>query len=374
MLSRLYVHNFRCFENFELALGERRSALLLGKNGAGKSTAGAVLEILQRIACGTNRVGDLLGEEDLTRYRREVPMRFEIEARIGEARYRYVIVLELPLRSRELRVAEEFLSVDGREILSRTASQVRLSRLGDDHGARFALDWHLAALPIVQEQSATDPLSIFRLWLADLLVLRPVPASMRGDSDSETLRPDPAVSRLGAWFSGLVASEPSVYTTIDHFLKQVLPDLLDIKNPRVGRDSRSMRMYFAHMGVSLDLPFEKLSDGEKSFVVCALVLAAKDVTKNVLCFWDEPDKHLALSEVGFALMALRRAFNDGEGQLIVTSHNPEVVRRFSDDNTFLLQRTSHLEPTVVRSIASLRDGGTLPGNLVEALLRGDIDA
>lgn len=374
MISRLYVHNFRCFENFELALGERRSVLLLGKNGAGKSTVGVVLEILQRIARGANRIGDLVGEGDLTRRRREVPMRFEIEARIGEANYRYAIVLELPPRFRELRVSEESLSLDGREILSRDGAQVRLSRSGEDQSAHFALDWHLAALPIVQERSEAEPLSTFRLWLANLLVLRPSPARMRGDSDSETTRPEAEVMELGAWFSGLVASAPSVYGTIDRFLKQVLPDLQDIKNPRVGRDSRSLRIYFAQGGASLDLPFENLSDGEKCFVVCALLLATREIYQPLVCFWDEPDNYLAISEVSFVTMALRRAFDDGVGQLIVTSHDPETIRRFSDDSTFALHRKSHLEPTLIRSVGALREGGTLTGNLVEALLRGDIDA
>ena len=196
---------------------------------------------------------------------------------------------------------------------------------------------------------------------------------MEGDSHTETTHPDATMEKLGAWFSGLVASAPAVYGTIDRFLKQVLPDLQDIKNPKVGRDSRSLRVYFAQGEASLDVPFERLSDGEKCFIACALVLATKEIYKPLVCFWDEPDNYLATSEISFVTMALRRAFDNGEGQLIVTSHNPEAIRRLSDENTFSLHRKSHLEPTVVRSVGALRDDGTLRGNLVEALLRGDID-
>src|SRR6266567_8017526 len=60
MIRRLYVHNFRCLENFELPISGRPSALLIGKNGAGKTTIGLALEILQKIGRGTNRVGDLV--------------------------------------------------------------------------------------------------------------------------------------------------------------------------------------------------------------------------------------------------------------------------------------------------------------------------
>ena len=37
MLQRLYIHNFRCLENFEFKPSDASSALLIGKNGAGKS-------------------------------------------------------------------------------------------------------------------------------------------------------------------------------------------------------------------------------------------------------------------------------------------------------------------------------------------------
>ncbi len=49
MLQRLYVHNFRCLQNFELNLKGIESALLIGKNGVGKPTILTVLELLQKL-------------------------------------------------------------------------------------------------------------------------------------------------------------------------------------------------------------------------------------------------------------------------------------------------------------------------------------
>jgi len=37
VIRRLYVHNFRCLENFELPISGRSSALLIGTNGSGKT-------------------------------------------------------------------------------------------------------------------------------------------------------------------------------------------------------------------------------------------------------------------------------------------------------------------------------------------------
>src|SRR5438105_7255446 len=107
MICRFYIHNFRCLENFELPIRGQPSVLLIGKNGAGKTTVGLALEILQRIARGTNRVDDLVKSKDFTRGRIDVPMRFEVEVELEAKIYEYVIAFEFPKGFKELRVLEE---------------------------------------------------------------------------------------------------------------------------------------------------------------------------------------------------------------------------------------------------------------------------
>ena len=201
-----------------------------------------------------------------------------------------------------------------------------------------------------------------------MLILRPVPSLISGDSTSETLQPNTQVTDFGAWFSGLLASTPAAYARIDAYLRQVMPDLKDIKNPVIGKDSRSLIVQFSNGQGTLSIPFEDLSDGEKCFMICALVLAASDAYGQLFCFWDEPDSHLALSEVGQLVLTLRKAFQS-ESQFIMTSHNSEAIRRFSDENTLVLSRRSHLEPTVVRPVKAVQ----VNGDLIGALIRGDVE-
>ncbi len=344
------------------------SVLLIGKNGAGKTTVGLALEILQRIARGTNRVGDLLKPKDLAHGRVDVPLRIEIEAELSGKIYQYVTAFEFPSGFKELRVLEEKLAVDGRPVYTREMANVHLARTNQEREAEFRIDWHLVALPIVQEQSPTDPLSIFKRWLARMLVLRPVPSLILGDSKEETLQPNPQLTNFAAWFSGLLADAPAAYTDIDSYLKAVMPDLKDVKNPMIGTDSRSLVVQFSTEQGSVNLPFEDLSDGEKCHMISALVLAAKNAYGPVVCFWDEPDKYLHLSEIGHFVLALRKAFQSG-GQFIATSHNSEAISRFSEENTLLLHRKSHLEPTIIRPLSELQ----FSGDLVSALVRGDLE-
>jgi predicted ATPase len=359
-----------------LSLAGKSSVLLIGKNGSGKTTVGLALEILQKIARGTNRVGDLVKPKDLAGGRTDVPVRFEIEVELKSSKYEYVIAFELPTGEKELRILEENLTVDSRPVYTRSGAQVdvpqarptTLQEMAQAQKTGFRIDWHLVALPIVQEKSAADPLFVFKHWLARMLILRPTPGLITGDSNEETLEPDLQVTNYGAWFSGLLAYAPAAYANIDEYLKQVLPDLKDIRNPVIGKDSRSLTVQFSNGQGNLSVPFEELSDGEKCFMICALVLAAQVHYGPLLCFWDEPDNYLAIPEVGHFVVALRRAFQGG-GQFIATSHNAEAIRRFSDDSTLVLYRKSHLEPTIVRPLSELQ----VNGDLVGALIRGDVE-
>ena len=368
VIQRFYVHNFRCLENFELQIADRSSVLLIGKNGAGKTTAGLALEILQKIARSVNRVNDLVKPKDFTRGRIDVPMRFEIEVKLVGQIYKYYIAFDFPEGFKELRVLEEGLANNGKPIFTRKEAQVQLAKTNSEKEAKFLIDWHLAALPIVQERDTNDPLFIFKQWLARMMIFNPIPGSILGDSDHETLRPSYRATDFGAWFSGLLGLAPAAYGKIDYYLKQVMPDLKDIKNPLVGKDSRNLEVQFSNGIGSLTVPFSDLSDGEKCFMICAMVLAANDTYGPLVCFWDEPDNHLALSEVGHFVMALRKAFQSG-GQFITTSHNPEAIRSFSDENTLVLYRKNHLEPTQVRPLSEIK----VNGDLVGAITRDDLE-
>ncbi|MEQ9549995.1 MAG: AAA family ATPase [Coleofasciculus sp. G3-WIS-01] len=373
MLQRLYVHNFRCLENFELTIKGMPSALLIGKNGSGKSTIADALEGLQKISQGINRMRDLeeldiISPKDFARGRFDVPIRFEIEVFLDNKLYKYVLALELPEKFRELRVSEEQLLVSGEPIYSRKEAQVILYSSWQNREAQFRLDWHLVALPVIQEQSETDPLHIFKTWLAHMIILAPIPSLMTGDSKGDTLEPRRDGSNFGEWVSGLLSRYPAAYARVDRYLREVMPDIQDFLNELIGKDSKSMIVRFEANSANLNVDFKDLSDGEKCFFICAVVLAANEFYGPLFCFWDEPENYLSLSEVGSFVISLRRSFKQ-KGQILVTSHNEEAIRKFSDENTFVLDRKSHLEPTLIRLLRDM----PVTGDLINTLICGDIE-
>jgi predicted ATPase len=368
MIQRFYVHNFRCLENFELPISKRPSTLLIGRNGSGKSTVGWALEVLQQIARGANRVRDLIKPADFARGRSDVPLRLEIEVSLENKTYEYIVAFELPPEFRELRVAEERLSIDGEHVYARDRAQVTFFKTSREREAKFLVDWHLVALPVIQARSEADALHTFKSWLARMLILAPIPSQIEGDSKDPTLMPHRWCKNFGDWISGLLAQALAAYTEIDKHLKQVMPVLMDFQNPSVGKDTRSLSVQFHQDQATLSVPFEQLSDGEKCFFIYAVVLASNQAYGPIFCFWDEPDNHLSTSEVGHVVMNLRRSFQSG-GQLLGVSHNLEAIGQFSRENILYLYRRSHLEPTQVRRLSDVQ----IEGDLAEALIRDDLE-
>jgi hypothetical protein len=71
--------------------------------------------------------------------------------------------------------------------------------------------------------------------------------------------------------------------------------------------------------------------------------------------------------VGNFIIALRRSFKN-QGQIMATSHNVEAIRKFSMDNTFLLYRKNHLEPSLIKLLDEITD----TNNFIDRFIRGDI--
>ena len=286
--------------------------------------------------------------------------------RIPERLYKYTLALEFPKGFKELRVADEQLVVAGVPVYSRSLAQVTVPGGSGRDEAKFLVDWHLVALSVIQDRSDTDDLSIFKTWLAQTVILAPIPALMSGDSTGATLEPVADCTNFGEWLSGLLGRYPAAYS----------PD----RNVSAGGHAPFRRhptgpvgsRHQAHDGVVPTRPgqyadrIQGTVQRREVLLLTAEVLAANKSYGPLFCFWDEPDNYLSLSEVGQFVMYLRRAFGSG-GQLLATSHNPEAIRKFSDENTFLLSRNSRLEPTQVRRLDQL----SVAGDLVEALIRGD---
>jgi predicted ATPase len=364
MIERVYVHNFRCFENFSINLAGCPSALIIGKNGSGKSTLRESLGILQSICRGSSRMRDLIVGSDFTQQRKDLPMRFEIELVLDKKHFKYGILFEFPEGFREVRIAEEILSVDGEDIFSRVREQVTLAG-----GQAFKMDWHVVALPVINERAGENSVQQIKSYLASMVLIAPIPVNMSGFSEEETTEIRLDASNFSSWLNALLLRHPVAYGVFDAYLKSAIPDFESFENIPRGEKGKQLIVKFVQKELNrvLSIDFKHLSDGEKCFFLSALILASNKVGAPIFCMWDEPDNHMSLPEVAHFVTRLQKMANR-DGQLIVTSHHPATIRSFTDESTLVFTRKSHLEPTVVRKLAEF----PYRGDLIEAITRDEI--
>lgn len=364
MIKRLYVQNFRCLEGITLDFGAHSSTLVIGKNGAGKSTLRKSLSILQRICRGSSRVDKLLSPSDFTLHRLDRPMRFEIDASVGGRQYTYAISFDWPEGFREARILDEKLVVDGQVVFDRQLAQIQLGS-----GATFRLDWHVFALPVIDERPPEKTIRELTGFLGSLVLTAPIPKNMTGYSEEPSTQLEEDASNFASCLRGLLENEFSAYSEFANHIKDIMPDFSSIKNVDRGKDGKLLMVSFKHPEAteSLTIEFDALSDGEKCFFLSGYILASHAAGIPLVCMWDEPDNHLTIAEVGQFNTSLRKMARRA-GQFIATSHHPETIRSFSDETTIVLTKKSHLDPTVAKRLSDI----SIPGDLIDALLRGEV--
>ena len=364
MIERLYVHNFRCLENFTVDLAGRSSALVLGKNGSGKSTVMECLKLFQGICRSSNRVRNRISASDFTQHRTDHPMRFEVGLKIEDKRFDYAVSFEWPDTFREARVLDESLTVDGSVVFTRHQAQVQFAG-----GTPFGLDWHIVALPVINEPIGRSAIKVIKAYFATMILISPIPANISGFSDEPSPELEHDAGNYASCLRALLGQKPAAYNVFAEHVETVIPDFSSIENVERGESGTQLVVHFEQQNPqrSLAVEFKSLSDGEKCFFLSAYIIASYSVGSSVFCMWDEPDNHLSLSEVGQLVIRLRKMTNRG-GQFIATTHHPETVRKFSDETTFVFSRKSHLDPTVVRPLEDFK----YDGDLINALIRDEI--
>jgi predicted ATPase len=364
MIERLYAHNYRCLENFSLDLADRPSALMIGKNGSGKSTVLDCFRLFQRIGRGSGRIRDLISASDFAQHRTDLPMRFAVELTHVGRRFIYEIAFEWPPNFREGRVLEEVLALDGTDVFRRKQSQILFP-----NGQSFGLDGHTVALPVINQRPGEREVQDLKTFFATMMLIAPVPARMTGYAEETSDELDDDAANFAACLRAFLGQKPAAYATFDEQVRAVMPDFVAIENVERGERGTQLIVKFERPDApkGLAVEFKALSDGEKCFFLAAYIIAANRTGDPVFCVWDEPDNHLSLSEVGQLALGLRKMTNRS-GQFVATSHHPETIRKFSRETTLVLRRKSHLEPTVVRPLAEM----DYRGDLVHALIRDEI--
>jgi predicted ATPase len=368
MLNTLYIHQYRCLQNFEVGLNGQHSALLLGRNGAGKSSFFDAVEVLQQIGRGVTQLKGLIRETDFAFGELHKPMHFELNVTLAKCHYEYMLQVEFPQNFSQPRVKQESLKVNGKIKFEREGGKIQLGQ-----SAEFTLDWHHVGLPLISTRKDDEPIARFREWLGSIIVLSPAPGYFQPASKQETPYLARDANNTLDWVRHQLALYPALYTRIAEFICLRMPDFDSFKFETTGKDEKELIFRFSdEEEKSLELNFHQLSDGEKIFFLTAAVLAAITNEESILCLWDEPDNYVSLTELSHFITSCRKAFENSrvDSQLIMSSHNPRTINEYSEHNTYLISRASHLHPSRLEKVA---DKHYLSATFIDAYENGELD-
>jgi len=352
MLSRLYADNFRCLVNFELSLG--RIVLLLGPNGAGKSTIFDLLERLRRLVVDGARIDDCFTSADLTAWETRFEQRFELDMVRDDAHvFRYALTISHDPDRRRVRIERETLHLDGQALfefaVDGSEARARLFRDDGSAGGEYLFDWSRSGVGALPERPDNTQLTWFRRRLGSLLVVRPNPMLIGGETRDEVTRPDPRLGNFASWYRWLSQEQPGAVMALNTALREVLPgfDVLRL------RQSGEAKLLEATMqgpdGRRMAWRLGDLSDGERALIALYTLIHCLPDDGATLCI-DEPENFLALPEIGPWLDRFDERCAEPPQQGILISHHPRPINLLARDAGYWIDRDGPLAPTRVRRI------------------------
>lgn len=366
MFSRLYVDNYKSLVNFELPLQEL--TLLLGANGAGKTSVLDVVFALRQLLSGSAKISDpgMFPARSLTRWQDRNQQVFELEAVLKGDSFTYRLELEHEKAGKRSRILLESLLANGQPLFQFERGEVRLFR--DDHSAGpvFSSDWSESALARVASRQDNTRLTTFLKFATKVMVCGLYPASFATEASEEAPLLLRDASNFAAWFWHVQLERPEKVADFTAALHDVIDGFQGLRLEKSGLDTRALMVRFDEDGRRYELRLDEISDGQRALIALyALVRLAAD--QGYTLFLDEPENYVALTEIQPWLIELADACGKTVPQAVLCSHHPELIDYLGPEHGVLLRRET-TGVTRAKSIADLPTDGKL--KLSEVIARG----
>ena len=324
MLSKLYVDNFRCLENFELDLDETN--VFLGRNGTGKTSVLDVLMNIQSLVVQGSKVDEVFPARDISLNSQRSEQRFEIETRVDGEAYRYSLVVKHDLSRSKMRVEKETLEHDGNPIFEFNKGEAQLYH--DDYSkgpSPYPFDWSQSGIGFLNERPDNKKLTRFKKDIANYIIVSCCPAFMDPETRTEDEFLEPLMQNFVGWYRRAAQENMSSIAPLFETLRGALPDFDSINLTESGENSRALKAIFqGPSSESTRYGFDQLSDGQRALIALySLIHLSSD--RRVSLFVDEPENYLALEEIQPWLAEAAERTGESLGQLVVSSHHPVII-------------------------------------------------
>ena len=357
MLSRLYVDNFRCLENFDLDLDQTN--VFLGQNGTGKTSVLNVLRNIQNLVVRGSKVDAVFPARDISLHGQRNEQRFEIETLIDEESYCYSLLVQHDDSRNKMRVWVETLEHESRPIFEFKDGTAQLYHDDYSKGPSYPFDWSQSGISFLNERPDNKKLTRFKKEIANYIIVSCCPPVMEAETRTEEEFLDPLMRNFVGWYRRAAQENMEAIASLFQTLRETLPGFISINLTESGENSRALKAIFK--GPTTDrilYGFDQLSDGQRALIAMySLTHLSSD--RQVSLFIDEPDNYLALGEVQPWLAEAADRTGESLGQLVVASHHPVTIDYMAGANGRWFFREGDGPVRVSREPKSTVDGLSL---------------
>lgn len=324
MLVRVYIDNFRSFQNFEYRPKEKQ--LLLGTNGSGKTSLLEAVRYLKSFVKGSS---NLFSQSSRTRWSDSPTQLFELEAKLDGKRFEYRLELAYGEVTREQAVKLERLTVKGNVVFELAEGKIRF----------FPNSSESVAVPLQTNRSSlhlsvlsNDDVRRFVDWISNhvhCFDIDAYPGQMDETADSDELEPDFELGNLAGWYRSLVSMYPEENAKFLESLKRCLDGFQTLKFSSQEDGVRKLRAEFdSPLKRRVSYSISELSEGQRYLISLYMILHFL-IERGDTVFIDEPDNFIALREIQPWLLSAEEAVEEHHGQLILVSHHPETLNQWA---------------------------------------------
>lgn len=338
MIDSIFIDNYKCFSNFQYEPGAIE--LFFGDNGTGKSSLFDIVRKLKQLVVEGKSTLEVFQRQDLCKWDSRRTQSFEIGLQGEGGGYSYKLQIEFEKGSVKNRIVNEEITFEDKMLYQFDGAKAHLFRDDGSPGPQFNYSWNTSLIATLPEVPENKRLSWFRRRLSTTFVFDPDPRRMSAQSDSEVEVPDFHMRNLSSWLRHLSLEDMEATRKILDSLKDALTGLRNLRHTTTDQGVRVFELQFdfsSEGDSSFWLPFDALSDGQRQLVALYAIEQTMLKANCTVCI-DEPDNFIALREIQPWLTAVRDAVDDGDSQLWIISHNPELIDYLAPDCGVLFYR------------------------------------
>ncbi len=372
MIRRIYLHNFRCFLNFELDLNDCQ--LLMGPNGGGKTALFDALNGLRRLIVDSERIETVFPPSELAMgfAGQDSVMQIELDIDGNGGRYRYGVAIEFDEQQGLQRITEEWLTYNQGQLFYAQQGEAHLYRDNHTEGPVFPMDWHLSGVGFLMPSRDNTLLTWFKEQLQRQVVVKLEPRQMLDESRAETPRPRSDLANFADWYRYLVQAMPERMLELTQDLRERLPGFRSLRFREAGDGKLLFADFETEDGATRSLRFGQLSDGQRALIALySLLHTIPNESGATLCI-DEPENFLALPEIQPWLDTLSDTVEQGPLQALLISHHPHLMNFLAAEQGLWLERYREVGPSRIRAIGP--EESSAPIKLDELIAQGWLHA